>query len=563
LALSAAGDRPDLSDAVVVKSVRPTLAEHPLAEAELEIALGLDGPGRAALTEVDRWPGPVHEFGSVPDVVDRLAAIDEYALFARDTLERAAERVAAIHAGEVPYVADKAFSTTEADVLWRAAVVALLRDEPWLADLLAALLPGVAVAPTAAKTMPSQSACTVLAQAVEAYPTPEGIAAMRQARAVIRHAGVTKKLDRLLRTAERSLARRPGLALRLPAGTATTRAQLTTLTRALEAGYPLETTHRYDRWRADFATHPHAGAIARRLIWQFTDGDGWRAVLPSGEPFSLADAAGHPVAEPPAATPVRLWHPAGVDDGQRAAWRERVVALRLVQPFRQAFREYYPSPAGDDAARTPDFTGHVVAVRPLLGLAVREGWTISDPDGVLRRDFAGWRVEVEVSARLYPGADGFGDVGAARLYRREGTLWHRTPFALAPPVLVSEAMRGIDLLVSVAAFGLQDDPRMHLDHDRWQRLRTLAERPLGEQARTRRDALRLVLTDVPGVTFGTRHVHVGPYAVHLVTARVTRDGAPIPVDLPTAAPAAPPLWLPYDERLLERIARTVLQLAVP
>ena len=39
----------------------------------------------------------------------------------------------------------------------------------------------------------------VLAQAVEARPTPEAVAALREARRVVRHAGLAKKLDRVLR----------------------------------------------------------------------------------------------------------------------------------------------------------------------------------------------------------------------------------------------------------------------------------------------------------------------------------------------------------------------------
>jgi hypothetical protein len=91
-----------------------------------------------------------------PDEWEALAA-SEYAAFARQALDAAAARGAAVQSGELPYAADKAFTTDEVNVLGRATRVALLRDEPWLPELLGRLLPAIAVAPTAAKTLPSQA----------------------------------------------------------------------------------------------------------------------------------------------------------------------------------------------------------------------------------------------------------------------------------------------------------------------------------------------------------------------------------------------------------------------
>jgi len=207
LALAAVAG-PDV-DAEVAAATGAELAGDPLAADELAVALRLDGPGRAVLAEADRY-ATVSGVAPLPDIVDRLAAIGEYAAFSRAVLESAAARVADLHAGRAPYEADKAFTVAEADVLWRSCQVALLRAEPWLGDLLGRLLPGVVVAPTAARTAPSQAAGIVLAQAVEARPIPEAVAALREARRVVRHAGLAKKLDRVLRIAEKGLSRPAG-----------------------------------------------------------------------------------------------------------------------------------------------------------------------------------------------------------------------------------------------------------------------------------------------------------------------------------------------------------------
>lgn len=120
---------------------------------------------------------------------------------------------------------------------------------------------------------------------------------------------------------------------------------------------------------------------------------------------------------------MRLWHPRRATAQERTAWRDRIVAMRLAQPFRQAFRERYTHTSYDM------FAGHIVAITPLLGLATRQGWRGDHLDGVLRRELGQWRVELVVSgASLFPGASGFGDVGALHLHRRDGN-----PVTVDPP----------------------------------------------------------------------------------------------------------------------------------
>lgn len=119
-----------------------------------------------------------------------------------------------------------------------------------------------------ARTAPSQSASIVLAQAVSAWPTPEAVGAVREAKRLVRHAGLAKKLDRLLRAAEQGLARRPAVALRLPGPGAPTPAQLTTLARALEGGYPLDTHTSYDMFAGHIVAITPLLGLATRQGWR-------------------------------------------------------------------------------------------------------------------------------------------------------------------------------------------------------------------------------------------------------------------------------------------------------
>lgn len=146
----------------------------------------------------------------------RSAENPAYAAFARRALEAAAERAEAIRAGEIPYRADKAFTDREITTLGQAARVALRRDEPWLPDLFDRLLPGISVAPTTARTLPSQGLLYELVRAAQDFPTPELVTAIRAVRGTVRHAGVPKQLDKMLKKVDAALAERTDVALRLP-----------------------------------------------------------------------------------------------------------------------------------------------------------------------------------------------------------------------------------------------------------------------------------------------------------------------------------------------------------
>ncbi|MFH9243948.1 DUF4132 domain-containing protein [Streptomyces lydicus] len=588
--------------------LRTVHADSPLWLAEIEVIL-TTGPRERAVLAEDQWYGPLS--GDWPPLTDPVAERTADALhaeLARHVLRSAAAHLAALHAGELPYAADQAFTTADADTLRRAARLALRRDEPWAGEVFSTLLPQLAVAPTAAKTLPSQRACIALAQVVEAWPTPESVAALREARRVVRHAGVTKKLDRLLRRAERNLGRRPEAALRLPdlglgpdgsrrlpCGDHTAvltvtdeatltweradgralkslpaaarrdhpdhvtaardllgkaRAQIRTLTRALEGGYLAGAVYRYDRWRDALATHPVARGTAGRLIWEVEHAPGdWRAFLPAAGP------ADHPDPAPDPSAAVRLWHPARATPAERDLWRDRIADLRLHQPFRQAYREHYRAP--ESGHSTTMFQGHLVRIEAVLGLAVRQGWNIEDDILVLPLDgFTAW---LGIAGSLYPGAAGWAEVGEVTLRRADGS-----PQALAEmdAVRLSEVLRAVDLLISAGSFAWCDDTHAHGPESRRQ-LNRLYAQPLGRTAQLRRAALRRILAD--HLTSGRmelddRHLRLDGHDIHLATGRVTRSGDPVEITLPTGRQAVPLPFLPYDEALLERVVRTVAHL---
>ncbi|GAA1576752.1 hypothetical protein GCM10009678_69290 [Actinomadura kijaniata] len=475
-----------------------------------------------------------------PDTEERLRSRPGYLGFLYAELREAERRLADIQSGRTPYKADAAFTPHEVEALERALRAALANDEPWLPDYLARVLPATAVAPTAARTLPSQAFLYAVARAGQDHPTPELVTALRHVKTVVRHAGVPKQLDKMLKRIEAALAERTDVALRVPdpgplrrrvgdheaeitvTDTATLvwhrdgkplrgvpaavradhrtvlkdlrdrtkriNTQLATLARALEGGYTADPAHTYARWRSALLDHPLAGAVAGRLIWEI---DG-RAVLPA-----LQDV---PDAAPDA--PVRLWHPIGHAPEEIRAWRDLITERELRQPFKQAFREIYLlTPAEEEtAAHSHRFAAHLVHYRRLFALFRARGWRSDllgpwdggDEDEATRVLAAGeWRVAFRHVYADPAGERELASTDRVRFSRREGGAWREAPLREVPPVVFSEAMRDVDLFVAVTSIAADPDwtgqgpGRAYWERDGFGALTATAE--------TRRAALERVL----------------------------------------------------------------------
>ncbi|WP_146238314.1 DUF4132 domain-containing protein [Streptomyces sp. Act143] len=539
-----------LADDETRRAVAERLGEGPIARAEIDVLTGLTPAERAVAAELDLVNTYI-EPESTPAVWQKLADLPAYADFAQRALEAAADRADGIQSGEIPYRSDKAFTAREVAVLGQAARVALLRDEKWLPEVYERLLPGIAVAPTAARTVPSQALLYELVRAAKEFPTPEAVTAIRTARSVTRHAGVPKQLDKLLKKVEAALAQRTEVALRLPrlgfdesgvlrrpAGdgyaavvTVTETAELTwekdgrplrgvpapvrrdhgelvkevrdlvkrvdiqlsTLARALEGGLPVGAAHPYRWWRTELAGHPLARSVVSGLIWEVETAPGeWRPFLPATD--DLPDA--------PDDASVRLWHPIRADAGTVRAWRDRLVDAELRQPFKQAFREIYRLTPAEEEARLHSnrFAAHLVHYRRMRGLFRARGWSsrllgpwdCGDGDEATRVLVSGrWRVRFFHSFVDWADDDPVASTDWIRFDHRVDGRWRQAPLTEVPPLVFSEAMRDVDLFVGVTSIAADPDwTEQGPARAYWERA---GFADLTETAEARRDALARIL----------------------------------------------------------------------
>lgn len=400
-----------------------------------------------------------------PDPVLALTHEAAYIDFAQHALEAATARVQQVHAATVPYKADALFTTDEAQVLGRAARLAALLDEPWYASLIGTLLPGVAVAPTAAKTLPSQALAIALGHAIEAVPTPEGLAALRATLQVIRHSGVEKKLARNLKPAERGLGARPDVALRMALastpGQKPDKKRVAMLARCLEAGWYQALSIAWPVWQANLVAAAGGRELAANLIWSAADpgqdGGPARSFMLDPKSGTPCDSAGQACAID-ASSQISLWHPLLAGDAERLAWQDAIARRGTAQPLRQVWREWY-RPLAKELAQPEStmFARQTVSLVPLIGLARSEGWQIDKTDG-LRRQFGAVRVQFQIDANLYPGARGSAETGSLFFFRRDGRHWLPVAQGDISPLVFSEAARAADLLVSVGAAAIDAAP---------------------------------------------------------------------------------------------------------
>ncbi len=197
----------------------------------------------------------------------------------------------------------------------------------------------------------------------------------------------------------------------------------------------------------DLVRHPVIAPMLRSLIWVLNEEHlGWW----NGDTL-VARGAERPLGEPA----LRLAHPH--DLYVSSHWQEyqrEIMERGLTQPFKQAFREYYPlTLVESEARRSTRYAGHHVQPTQAAALLKTRGWVTVPEEGV-RKTYHAEGINVWVDSSL----------GSFTPNEVEGTPLHAVyfvrrdeeealPLSEVPPRLFSETMRDLDLVVSVAHVG--------------------------------------------------------------------------------------------------------------
>ncbi|MBU2996773.1 DUF4132 domain-containing protein [Cellulophaga baltica] len=231
-------------------------------------------------------------------------------------------------------------------------------------------------------------------------------------------------------------------------------------------------------------------------------------------------------------------------------YQKYLFAERLVQPFKQVFRELYLVTKDEEelGSKSERYQGHQIQPQKTVALLRGRGWTVSHEDG-LQKVYH----KKGLMATMYAMADWFSpaDIEAPTLehvvfYSLEN--YKPIPLKNVPSVVFSEIMRDLDLVVSVAHVGGVDP---EASHSTMQMRAALAT----ESAQ---------LFKLKNITVKERHIIIkgtlGEYRIHLGSAQVSKNGLSLAI-LPVHSQHRGRMFLPFvddDPKSAEIISKMKL-----
>ena len=263
----------------------------------------------------------------------------------------------------------------------------------------------------------------------------------------------------------------------------------------------------------------------------------------------------------------------------------RLLSELIVQPFRQAFREVYVlTPEEERYNLSNRFAGHVFRQTQARALMKRRGWQPVPAawwddgvgHGVARRlyDAAGIRAEFffDPIEDIEPDPSGvyrYCTSDQVRFFR--GRTDDAADLADVPPVVFSEAMRDVDLFVSVASIGADPDWLDRKDRRRFEKYwHEVSFGPLTAAGEMRRDLLVELLPRLPigescelDEAYLVVHGTLRTYRIHLGSGliRMSPTGAQLRLPSPPNKTAARLLLSVDDDPIVIRILAAALTLA--
>jgi hypothetical protein len=297
---------------------------------------------------------------------------------------------------------------------------------------------------------------------------------------------------------------------------------------------------------ADLGRHPVVAPMLAALAWVTEDGVTRLLGNAFGAPPSTAGRRAP-------TGPLRIAHPVHfVADGTWVAWQERLFKSGQWQPFRQVFRELY-APTEEELRGGPvshRYDGHQIQPRQALALFTGRGWVAARGARDAARAFHSYGLVARVTTDAgiltaaetdLPAIDGVS-------FTRRGDYLAQ-PLEAVPRVAFSEAMRDLDLVVSVAHAGSVDPEATASTIDM--------------RAALVRETARLLR--LGNIGFAGQHAviagRLGEYSVHLGSGTVHRRPGGAVCIIPVRSQHRGRLFLPFaddDPKTAEIVAKVLL-----
>jgi len=277
----------------------------------------------------------------------------------------------------------------------------------------------------------------------------------------------------------------------------------------LDHSYVAERSWPYGAWTAQYLDHPLRAQISKSLIWEVTEGGKTTTVLPTEA--GLLDISGQLI-KPSSNAQLRLWHPLYGTTEDILVWRQKIEALEIVQPFKQAHREIYVVTDAELGTNiySNRFAAHILRQHQFKALCTARGWSYTlqgmwDSWNIPTRVLPRRGINVQFAVNMIEEAEQSGSgiplyltSDHVRFYQNHAEMRMET----IPPIIFSEVMRDVDLFVAVSS--VASDPAWTDGGPEgrfgtyWQQ-RAFGE--LGESAKTRRE---IIANLVPKLAFSDK-----------------------------------------------------------
>lgn len=301
----------------------------------------------------------------------------------------------------------------------------------------------------------------------------------------------------------------------------------------------------------DLLIHPTLAPMLAQLVWIGANGDGCLGYpVDGGRALQGHDGRRIPLTDD---TPLRVAHPYDLwQTGEWHLWQRECFRAERIQPFKQVFRELYLLTAAETETGhlSRRYAGQQIKPRQAAALLNGRGWVLTHEMGV-RRAFRERSLTAVIESMMdwLTPAETEGVTLEAVFFVRPDQPWQPQPLADVPPLVFSEVMRDLDLVVSVAhSAGVDPEASFSTVEARAALLRETL------------DLLRL-----GNVRLENRHAlidgRLSSYAVHLGSGVVHRRPGGALCIIPVHGQQRGRLFLPFaddDPKTAEVVAKVIL-----
>ncbi|EGT4232252.1 TPA: DUF4132 domain-containing protein [Clostridioides difficile] len=300
---------------------------------------------------------------------------------------------------------------------------------------------------------------------------------------------------------------------------------------------------------ANIYKNPVICPLIKNLVWVCDDNIGY--VYNDKSKFFICNIEGETY-KLTAKNKLKLAHPVHLfESGKWSEFQHDLFSKQLVQPFKQVFREYYRINSDEISEKTISrrYAGHQIQPKKTVALLRNQLWTVDYEEGLQKVFY-----KENIVAKMFALADWFSPadiepptIETVEFFDRK--TYKSLELASIPPILFSEVMRDIDLVVSVAHAGGVDPETSHSTVE----MRIAIAKEL------------LLLLKINNINFEGSHAlitgNLGEYSVHMGSGIVHKKGMGALNILPVHSQSRGKIFLPFadeDPKTAEIMSKILL-----